>query len=209
MDKLYLFPFACSLVTHGLMHELGHAHEAVFVARGTDGIGDAAFVALNPARAVPVLVRGETVLTQNSTILLDLAERYPEARLLPEEMTARRNALSLLGHITSDVHPTFRTVLRPDRYVSDPAAQRELLEKGRAMVASRLALLDERLRDNSYLTGARFSLVDPYVLVFSFWCKRSEVPYPARLAELASRIAERPGYQRAIAIEQAALAAAG
>jgi glutathione S-transferase len=208
MDKLYFFPFACSLVAHGLMHELGHPHEAIALKAGPQGLGDDGFAALQPARTVPVLVSEGTLLTQSASILQYLAERYPSARLLPEEATAKRAALSLLGHITSDVHPTFRTLLAPERFVSEPSARRELLENGRAQVTRRLALLDERLRDRPYFTGEHFSLIDPYALVFSLWCKSSELPYPARLADLARRVAERPGYRRALAIEEAARAAA-
>jgi glutathione S-transferase len=37
---------------------------------------------LNPNGAVPVLVDGDFVLTQNAAILVYLAERHPDAKLL-------------------------------------------------------------------------------------------------------------------------------
>jgi glutathione S-transferase len=206
MDKFYFIPFGCSLVAHGLMLELGHPHEAVRVQRGADGLGDATFAALNPARTVPVLATEAFVLTQSTQVLLHLAERHASAQLLPVETAARRDALGLLGYITSDVHPSFRPLLTPERFVEGAEPQRELHQRAAARLETQLALLEARLGQKPYLLGERMSLLDPYVLVFSLWCAHVQVAFPARLSALAKRVSDRPGYQRAIAIERAAQA---
>jgi glutathione S-transferase len=209
MDKFYYTPFGCSLVSHGLMHELGHPHQAIpFVRGAAQHLGDEAFGQLQPARTVPVLETPEGALTQSSLILLHLAERYPSAQLLPTESSARRAALGVLGFLTSDVHPSFRPLFEPQRYVEQPAAVRELRRGATARLSEQLALLEARLAQQPYLNGERFSIADPYVLVFSLWSAHLQVPYPERLAALAQRVAARPGFQRALVIEQAARAAA-
>jgi glutathione S-transferase len=208
MDKFYFIPFGCSLVAHGLMHELGHPHQPVQVQRGPDGLGDDDFAALSLGRTVPVLESKEGRLTQSSQILMHLARLYPAARLLPEVERDRRDALDLLGFITADVHPSFRPLFNPDHYVQEAAAQDELQRRVAARITKQLAQLEHRLEGRDYLSGDQLGLADPYALVFSLWCKHLGVEYPTKLGQLAQRIAARPGYQRALAIEQAARAAA-
>lgn len=209
MDKFYFTPFGCSLASHGLMHELGHPHQSISLMRGKVGyLGDDAFGALQPSRTVPVLETEGGALTQSTLILLHLAERYPGAQLLPEESSARRAALAVLGFLSSDLHPSFRPLFNPERYVENAEAVRELKRGAARKVSEQLALLEARLERQPYLNGEHFSIADPYVLVFSLWSAHLGVPYPERLTALAQRVAARPGFQRAMAIEQAARAAA-
>ena len=208
MDRFYFIPFGCSLVAHGLLHELGHPHHPVLLQPGSDGLGDAAFAALSPGRTVPVLDGDSGRFTQSTQILLHLAQLYPAARLLPEDADARREALDLLGFVTADVHPSFRPLLRPDRFVQQPDAQRELRERATERLSGQLQVLEQRLAQRDYLAGDQLGLAGPYVLVFSLWSKHVGLDYPEKLGDLAQRVAARPGYQRAIAIEQAARQAA-
>jgi glutathione S-transferase len=207
MDQFYFIPFGCSLAAQGLLHELGHPHEAVQVRPGADGLGDATFGALSPGRTVPVLAAAAGVFTQSSQILLHLAAAHPEAGLLPGKEEARRDTLNWLGYVTSDVHPSFRTLLNPQHFLQHEAGLSELRERSAQKLARQLQVLEQRLASLPYLSGEHFGVVDPYALVFSFWCAHLSLPYPPRLGALARRVAERPGYQRAIALEQAAMAA--
>ena len=78
--KLYYFPGACSLADHIVLEWIGAPYETVELDRAA--LKSPEFLALNPNGAVPVLVDGDFVLTQNVAILCYLAERYPDARLL-------------------------------------------------------------------------------------------------------------------------------
>src|SRR5687767_8040952 len=49
-----------------------------------------AFLALNPAGKVPVLIDGDRVITESAAICLHVGERYPEAGLLPPAGTPER-----------------------------------------------------------------------------------------------------------------------
>ncbi|HEX6246081.1 MAG TPA: glutathione binding-like protein, partial [Polyangiales bacterium] len=118
-----------------------------------------------------------------------------------------RDVLNLLGFITADVHPSFRPLFNPDYFVSQAEAQRELRQRVSARIVRQLALLERRLETREYLSGDQLGVADPYALVFSLWCKHLGVDYPTKLGQLAQRVAARPGYQRALAIEQAARAA--
>jgi maleylacetoacetate isomerase len=65
-----------------------------------------AFLAINPAGAVPALIEpGQAPITQSIAILEYLDERYPEPPLLPKDLRARARVRSLTALIASDTHP--------------------------------------------------------------------------------------------------------
>jgi glutathione S-transferase len=205
MDTFYFVPFRASLVAHGLLHEVAHPHEAVHVKPGEGGLGGDAFVELTPTRTVPVLHGPELLLTQSSQILVYLAERYPEAQLLPKPGPALRTALGLLSFFVSDLQPAFRPLLRPEDFLGEGPARDELRERGVARLKRVFGMLEKQMTNGPYLLGAQLSVVDPYVLACSIWSRHVHVEFPTRLAELAQRVAERPAFQRVIALERAAM----
>ena len=64
-----------------------------------------AFRAINPQRLVPVLVDGDTVLTQSTAIIEWLEEVHPEPRLLPREPVARAHVRAMASVVGCDIHP--------------------------------------------------------------------------------------------------------
>ena len=201
MDTFYFRPFRCSLVAHGLLHELDHPHRAVPLGGDARGAGDVAYAAISPLRTVPALVTEAGPLFQSAAILLHLAERHGRDDLLPRDPARRASALSWLSFVTSDVHPSFRTLFTPERYVDGDEARATLRERSVARLSGQLAVLDAALAGRAFLGGDELSLADGYLLVFSLWCRNLRVPVPARVAEVAATIAARPGFARALEIE--------
>src|SRR5690606_384588 len=78
--KLYSSPGACSLADHIVLRWTGAPFELELVNR--DERRSPAFLALNPAGAVPVFEHDGWVLTQNAAILQYLADSFPQAGLL-------------------------------------------------------------------------------------------------------------------------------
>jgi glutathione S-transferase len=202
-DTFYWTPFACSLVSHVVLHETGHPHDAVALPTSRAGAGDDAYAAINPARTVPVLATADGTLTQSTAILVHLAERYPERGLLPTTAGARGDVLSALAFATSDIHPGFRPFFQTHRLGDDPTFVQRVQDASKVTLAHLFAILDDHLGDRPFLGGDRMSIADPYVLVFALWTGYLGLPYPARLAALASRLRERPAVQRVLGIEQA------
>jgi maleylacetoacetate isomerase len=63
------------------------------------------YLALNPQGRVPVLVVGNTVLSQSSAIVEYLEEVYPNPPLLPANAIERAYVRSLAQIIACDIHP--------------------------------------------------------------------------------------------------------
>jgi glutathione S-transferase len=202
-DTFYWTPFACSLVSHVVLHETGHPHQAVALPTSRDGAGDDTFATINPTRTVPVLVTDGGPLTQSTAILVHLAERYPDSGLLPTESAARGRVLSALAFATSDIHPCFRGFFQTHRLGDDPAFVQRVQDATKPTLAHLFAILEKTLGDRPYLGGERLSLADPYVLVFALWTGYLGLPFPPGLAALAGRLRARPAVQQVLAIEQA------
>ena len=78
---------------------------AVHLVRGGGEQHSLDFKALNPTGRVPVLVDGETVLTQSLAIIEYLDETHPQPPLLPADAVSRARVRAIAQTIACDVHP--------------------------------------------------------------------------------------------------------
>jgi maleylacetoacetate isomerase len=65
----------------------------------------AAFTALNPAALVPVLIDGDTTLSQSLAIIEYLEETHPEPALLPTDAVGRARVRAVAHTIACEIHP--------------------------------------------------------------------------------------------------------
>lgn len=118
------------------------------------------FIELNPAAKVPVLVDGDTVLTESAAIQLYLAEKYPDAGLIPTSLEARAQVYRWMFFLVTEIEqPLWRiarhTFIYPEaqRLPQDVAlAEREC----RAM----LDVLEAHMAGRTFLVGDRPSVAD-------------------------------------------------
>jgi glutathione S-transferase len=81
--KLYHNPQSRSTVVHYMLHELGEPFEIVPVDLQKKEHKTPEFLKINPMGKIPVLVDGDTIVTENPAILTYLADKYPKAGLAP------------------------------------------------------------------------------------------------------------------------------
>ena len=81
--KLYEFAPTRSIRARWTLQELGVEFEAVTVNLMAGEHRRPEFLKINPAGKLPVLVDGDTVLTESIAIVTYLAEKYPEKKLIP------------------------------------------------------------------------------------------------------------------------------
>lgn len=77
----------------------------------------AGYVARNPSAGVPLLIDGDTQLSQSLAIVDYLDATHPEPRLIPADTLARARVLELSDAISCDVHPVNN--MRILRYLQD------------------------------------------------------------------------------------------
>lgn len=189
--KLYFYPGACSMAPHIVLRELGLPFELDQVdlqAKKTKGGED--FSTVNPKGYVPALRLDDgQVLTEVAVILQYLADRKPEAGLLPEPGTMERyRVLEWLNFISSEIHKQFSPFF-------NPKITPEWRENQLNLLGRRFDYLSERLGDKPFLMGDTFTVADAYLFTVLNWHKLFDIDlgkwpviksYHARIAGRAS-----------------------
>ena len=202
---LYFAAGSCSLPSLVGLEEAGAEFEAVRLVLPNGDQRRPEFLAVHPRGRVPVLVVDGVAIGENIAVLTAIAQRFPQAQLLPlGDPIQLARAYELLAWFASGVHVAFAQISRPERYTRDASAWPALKAGGRENMLAAYAELEAKLEDGrDWLLGETFSLADPYALVLYRWATRLEVElagYPAISAH-AARVQGRPSVQRALAYE--------
>jgi GST-like protein len=154
--------------------------------------------AINPMGRIPTLALPDgTVLTEHLAILLAIADRHPEAGLLPDGV-GRAVAIRWMALMAGEFYPHVTRYDYPGRFTPDPGAAPAI--RGRALEMGREVLtVVERhagLRggDAPFLLGERLCLADIPLAVMSRWMGgRDWTPtHCPRLQALAMAVRARP-----------------
>jgi len=207
MLTLYCAPGSCSTASHIVLEEMGVPYRATRVDFTTAEQRSATFLRLNPRGKVPVLVDGETVITENVAIQYHLAMTHPEARLWPDDHDGRVRWLSFIAWLANSVQPDARHITRPENYSDDPSTHPALQTKGRATLVLWMRTLDETLASRHWMLGDRYTTADPYALVFAGVAERFCVPIGGfgNLVGWVHRMLERPAVRRILELEDSTL----
>lgn len=205
MRTLYYSPGACSLAAHIILEEITQPFRTERVAIREGAHLTPEYLALNPHARVPTLVEDGFVLTESPAILSYLGHVAPQAQLL--DLDNLRNfgrTAELLNYFSSAVHIAFAQIWRSTRFAQSGAARAEVEQAGLESARRYFTELEELARAGDWLVGNRFSIADPYMLVFYRWGALVGIdmaPYSAWTAH-KDRMIERPAVQRALAREQ-------
>ncbi|HWD56907.1 MAG TPA: glutathione S-transferase family protein [Stellaceae bacterium] len=169
--KLYEFAPTRSIRARWTLQELGVDFDAVTVNLMTGEHLRPEFLTINPAGKVPVLVDGDLTLTESIAIVVYLADKYPEKRLMPRELEARAKAMRWLLFTTTELEqPLWRiarhSVIYPEekRLPGDIALAREEF-------AAMVAVLDGHMVDREFVVGDGVTVAD-FVLGYTLdWAK--------------------------------------
>jgi len=192
MYKLYYSPGACSMAVHIVLEELGVPYELELVSVQGGATSHPAYLAINPKGRVPALARDGEVLTEVSALLAYLASHHADPQLLPSSAWLAGRCHEWLSWLSSEVHPAFAQVWRPERSVETAAYRDDVKAKGLANIRARLAEIEDRLAwTDGYAVANQYTVVDPYLLVYYGWGRyvgldMAEYPAFSRHAALVS-----------------------
>lgn len=194
--KLYFSPGACSLSPHIVALEAGIAleYEKVDLKTHRTASGED-FYKINPKGYVPALLLDDgALLSEGPAIVQYLADRKPEATLMPPNFTlARYHVLEWLAYINSEMHKTFAPLFAP--------GSQEVKQDARDKLAKRFAFVDAHLADRKYLMGEQFSVADAYMYVMTSWAIFQKIAVPDNVAAFRKRVTARPAVHAALKAE--------
>jgi glutathione S-transferase len=184
MLTLYFSPGSSSMAAHIALHEVGATFDAKPLSFARKEHQAPAFRAINPAGKVPALLIDGRLLTEVAGILFYLAKRFPEAGLLPEDIEAQAQAVSWMSFIASTIHP----------------ARRQGVDHARAV----FKLADQRLGNNDWAVGGRYSIADIHLFRL-FWRFRDSLNFaPGDFPNIErhyERMMARPAVKKTIELE--------
>src|SRR5262245_23677078 len=208
--RLYYFPGACSLAPHIVLEEVGVRFELSRVDLAANEQNSPAYLRVNSKARVPALTDGDFILTEAPAILRYVAARHPAAGLWPWDPQEEARCAEWLNWLSSTVHVAFAQVRRAARYASDPRAVENVAATAKTTCRELWRAIDTRIGEGSWAIGERYSVADPYLLVYWIWGGGSTLAFdmandfPCWTAH-TRRLAARPAVQRALATEGLAL----
>mgnify|MGYP003584225634 CR=1 FL=1 len=199
--KLYTKPGACSTADHIALQWTGQPFQLEILDK--DSMKAPAFLAINPAGAVPAIVDGDFVLTQNAAIMGYIADTYPEAGLAGDGSARQRGeAARWLAFVNSDLHPAFKPLFGPGAFIGEEAQFDAVKQAARKRVRALFESADRQLAGKQWLAGFR-SYADPYLYITLRWAQGVGIDLSGleHLAAFKARMEADPAVKKALTIE--------
>jgi len=133
---------------------------------------------LNPAVVVPSMVLDGEPFVESGALLLMLAERYPDAGLLPPTGSlARARAYQWLLLMANGLQPPFRVWFYPHEAAGAESAEAAKLQAGTRIEAFFDRIDAHLAAQGPYLLGERLSAPDFFLAMLCRWSRN--MPKPA------------------------------
>jgi glutathione S-transferase len=200
MLTLFYAPGACSMAAHIVLEESGEKYQTqrMNLAKGEQKTAE--YLKIHPLGRVPALRLDDgSPLAENTAILPYLGKRFG---MWPADLVKEAQALSVVGFFASTVHPAHGHIGRPERYTADAAAFPGIQAMGRKTFHDCLKQIDAMYAGREWLSD-KYSVLDPYALVFYNWGMKRELPV-VELKDYTAfkdRMLKRPAVQRVFADE--------
>ncbi len=188
---LYHHPFSRASNTVWMLEEVGAPYELKYVDIMKGEQKSAELLKLNPMGKLPVIVDGDTTVSESAAIALYLADRYAHGTLAPKVDDPRRGAYlrwTLFGP----------SVIEPAAAAKSGNWEAKASSVGWGSYDAVLASIDAALAGGPYVTGDEFTMVDVvfggtlrYMTMFKM-IEASPV-----IAAYLERLSQRPAAKRA------------
>lgn len=130
----------------------------------------AEFRVLNPSGKIPALQLPDgEIVTETAALLILIAERHPEAKLLPPPGAPERGkALRWIAFMASEIYPPVEIADYPERFVADHKGAALLKQSAKQRIRDRMLEVEKAVAGPWFLSCG-FSALDIYAVMFSRW----------------------------------------
>ena len=202
MYKIFYSPGACSLASHIALAETGAPYEAVRVNFAAGEQRSPQYLAINPKGRVPALVdrQGHPDRERRRSSSIS-RRRFPKAKLAPlDDPWAFAQAQAFNSYLCSTVHVHHAHRTRGTRWADDEAAIEGMKKKVAQNMTDAFTLIEREMLKGPWVTGADYSMCDPYLFTLSSWLESDGVDiakFP-KVHDHYKRMLQRPATQRAM-----------
>jgi glutathione S-transferase len=203
MLTLYYSPGACSMASHIALEETGKPYEAkeTSLAKGQHKTPE--YLAVNPHGKVPALIVDGQLLTENTAILTYIGKQFPETGMLPVDPFEQARCISQMAWFSNTPHISQRGIMRPYRFASVEGHHDDVKQTMKNNFWKNLQEIDEAIDGNTWVLCDRYTMADPYALVFYRWGIRADLPMNElkSYTKLKDRLLSRPAVRTVLARE--------
>lgn len=175
MMKLYGFGPTRSLRALWGLKELGLEFEFIPVNLQAGEHKRPEFLKLNPAAKVPVLVDGDLVLTESAAIVLYLAEKYPEKKLVPGRLEERGQVYRwVMFAMTELEQPLWRMAKHTFLYPENKRLPQDI-ELAREDFTAMAAVLEQHMQGRQFIVGDHITVADCVTAYLMDWANEIQL----------------------------------
>ncbi len=202
MDAFYFTQHSCSIAALSALVECDHPFVPQKLQMTVDGAGESWYANVSPLRQVPVLETAAGYVRETGAIFEYLSQRYGSKPIFAQSEGERVLMLQWLGFFGGTVHPMFRPLFRPDRFVGqDPSASQRLKEYSKSYLEKALAAIDKHLIDRAWVLD-RPTVLDFYLFAFTRWAVLLRFGLPPALSGFHERVGALESVARALERER-------
>ncbi len=158
--KLYGTPPTRALRVIWLFNELGLEYEMLPVNLMGGEHLQPDFLALNRAGKVPVLVDGSRVITESAAIQLYLAEKFPQAGLIPEAIEERAQMYRWMFFLVTEIEQPLWRIARHTFIYPEEKRLPQDADQARQECEEMVAVLERHMKEREFMVGDRLSVAD-------------------------------------------------
>ena len=171
MYRLYWAPGTAAMAPQAVLEEIGVAYEAVRIDIAAKQHEQAEYRRLNPNGRIPTLVDGDFIIFETAAICLYLADRHPEAGLVPPAGPERGRYYQWLTYMTNTVQVRFNDWFHPDWTFGDPDSQAALKAVAEQKLYAAFQVLDDGIGSHPFMAGDRFTACDIWLAMLTRWSR--------------------------------------
>ena len=164
--KLYEFPPTRSIRVRWTLQELGVDFESITVNMTAGEHKSPAFLKVNPAGKLPVLVDGDLTLTESIAIVLYLGEKYIDQGLMPRDLRQRAELHRWLMFAATELEqPLWRISRNTFLYPEDQRIPADIA-RAREDFAGMAAVIEEHMKGRQFVVGNTVTVAD-FVMAYT------------------------------------------
>lgn len=204
--KLYEFPPTRSIRVRWTLQELGVPFEATTVNLAAGEHKSPAFLKINPAGKVPVLVDGDLTLNESIAIVTYLGEKYIDKGFVPRELKQRAELDRWLMFTATELEQPLWRISKNTALYPEEKRQPTDIERAREDFAPMAAVLEEHMKGREYVVGNSATIAD-FVTAYTLdWANEFKLLEESpQLKAYVSKMYERPNAALRIAVAFASL----
>ena len=174
---LYYFPLNASMAPRFVLEKIDVDYELVLLDRASSAQKNSEYLALNPLGRIPTLLDGQLVLYESAAICIYLAEKHPQAMLMPEVLGPQRALFyQWMIYLTNTLQAELMLFFYPQRYVSEPENTARFLDSLEQRIAEMLGYIDAQLEHSDFLLGEQVSVCDYFLFMLCVWADELKKP---------------------------------